>query len=279
MLKRKPLIFLTLVIAMVALFAAAEVMATNCIAPDCVEAGGWRIEVVTPFPAILDGKTRFEWELTKVARNARAINHVALLFPICSPELVTSYGSQSLHTYDEAEGEPNGFGEGIYGTKVIEWTLNLNEPGRFWVETTPTVPRVASMLVKQNKKKVHFQILGVGCPGDDPINQTGITLTRKDDQGATYKIEIIKDSAGNILEITQVAPDGTRTDITNDGINWSDIFFCYPASGGDVQIPPSSSSYHYCEPVNFIPSDTSTETGDNSTCGYWYRGFFFNFCQ
>ena len=107
-------------------------------------------------------------------------------------------------------------------------------------------------------------ILAPGTLPPDAIAKTTLKFTATDPSGQQYLIEIKKDTLGNILEIMRTPPGGEPEPITDTGIPWAQVQFS--VEGGPW------------EGVEFINNDTTSKTGNESTCGYWYRGVFWNFC-
>jgi hypothetical protein len=94
------------------------------------------------------------------------------------------------------------------------------------------------------------------------VNSTRDQFTVKDpaDPTVVYKIEVFKDGDGNI---TQVLKNGI--DITDQGIPWGQIRIKFP--GKDPEF------------VNYVKHKSSTKSGEESTCAYWYRGVFYDYCN
>jgi hypothetical protein len=89
------------------------------------------------------------------------------------------------------------------------------------------------------------------------------------DSGLPYTVTIHKNQAGEISKIIRTYTDPVlgevSEDITNTGMPIEFLEVSY--DGGDS-----------FEPLTFIPDGTVLKTGEHSTCGYMYNGFYYNFC-
>ena len=96
------------------------------------------------------------------------------------------------------------------------------------------------------------------------IAKTSEEYSYIDRDGNPYTVTIYKDQAGNITQITRTH-DGIVEDITDSGV---------PIEEFQIQIPDGD-----WENLEFITDEIVTKTGENSTCAYWYRGKYYNFCR
>ena len=102
------------------------------------------------------------------------------------------------------------------------------------------------------------------------IAKTSEDFSYVNEAGETYTVKVNKDQAGNIISIKLRGPgceegEECEQDITDKGIPIDQFEISY--DGGESW-----------ESLKFITEQIVTKTDENSTCAYWYRGYYYNFC-
>ena len=273
---------------------------TNCDPVEEFVGNGWTVRLVgidaiptgctgtapdyPEVPISLDTCYRWNYEIYPTGTNPpkkTGLNFFAMLIPdCCSDPRVYIDENQSipgnLKVFDIAQGEPTvGFGEYNETGYVIKGTPN-NEA--VWSIVTNSNSKASlPVAMKVNKSGVlSFELAGPGC-ATGVISTTEERFTAERGDGVQFEAKVVKDPGGNILSF-----ESRRLDCESpcgfepvDGIPWDQIRVRYPTFDDYGEM----TGYTESEPVVFIPNDTTTRTGENSTCGYWYRGVFWNFCQ
>jgi len=240
--------------------------------------GGWQITLMSITET---GTGWYDWyyEVRQTSQpSSKGLNFLAMLIPDCctEPSIEVNLGHPENNLFKNyftvAQGEPTvNFGQYNEGARVAKGT-----PDRAieWHLITNTRVKTESTIILKVKRVgvLTFEMAVPGCQPETPIiASTKISFTAEDLLGNRYLIEIQKNQAGDILEIWRTnLQTNVSENITNVGISWDQIQFRYPDGSPD--------GYTEDEPVKFFPDDTTTKTGDASTCGYWYRGVFWNFC-
>ena len=182
MLKRKRLILFALVIAIVALFAATEVIAqqtcNNGICPDTCQAGPYTIKTVEPFPRVINELTIVEgteytcdpddpyagypckiWAWQFIAGDPNNISLLNMLIPVCCTTLIEVVSADPIlpAIYEPCAGDTSTkWGVDICDDYTIRLAAQVaNDPHkRFWIATNmEAIPGLTSMLIKQGNKK------------------------------------------------------------------------------------------------------------------------------
>ena len=283
----------TMAIAIVALFAATEVVAEPCGSGEntadyeCNDGvqGNYTVRIVKPFPQIAPctsypGGTSYPGENCSMYRwtiKPEDLSHFNLLVERQFQDKIVDSNGNNLDC--SGDGDPSQgagrFAQFLTWNCLLKFNSSIDAPyvlvrGEF--AYSPTDWQVKQTSDFQNGDYGITQGLALPCEEKiDIITKTALSFTAEDLLGNRYLIEIEKNQAGDILHIFRTAlPAGPRVEITDDGISWDQILIRYPDGyGGHIE----------AEPVKFIPDDTTTKTGDTSTCGYWYRGMFWDFCS
>jgi hypothetical protein len=184
MLKRKPLIFFTLVFAIVALFAVSEVMAfcDYCDPPvDSLTVGDWTITLVSRTQISTD-PVLWKWHYTvkESNNNFKGINYLAMLIPDCcnEPAITVDVGhgqNQGFKwTFAVGEGEPT---DGI-GYKNLQAFVVKGTPDDSidWYLITNTDVRASSTIVLK-VRKVGALAFEMAVPGCAATAGGGVTFT------------------------------------------------------------------------------------------------------
>jgi len=182
MLKRKPLLFFVLLVAIVALFAATEVMAQSLCSqgdcPDTCTAGPFTIEFAEGFPIIIPRATTiggikftcdpeddaegpckiWAWDFT--AGNPTDVAHVVFNMPVCCTTQVEVVSGDPVvpHVYEPCSGGDNTLHFMRYAcdnyTVLMTSQVKNSSQNRFWMATNvEAVPGNMSMVFKKGNKK------------------------------------------------------------------------------------------------------------------------------
>jgi len=211
----------TVVIAIVALFAATEVMAfcDNCDPPvDTLTNGDWKITLVSVLDCATSpnctGSGLYDWyyEVKKVSTGrSKGLNFLAMLIPDCcnGPKIAVDLVQSSLFKdyFAVAEGEPTvNFGMYNEQTRVAKGTPdNLID----WHLITNTNAKTESTIILKVRKVgvLAFEMAVPGCPLDpnQPLS------TESYIQVGTVTLQVLYNAAGESYDVT--CEDCTITDI------------------------------------------------------------------
>ena len=291
MIKRKTLLFIAILLVAVAQFVTQKAAAFSdyCEEPQMkvTDPGtGWTVDLVSVTERD-DGKWDWYYKVTNrpLSDSASGLNFIAMLIPDCctSPKIeiyFTDASSGFTNYFNVGAGEPTlYFGRYIQQARVAKGTADNQVK---WHLITNTQKMTTSTILLKVRKigALAFEMAVPACdPETDPITQSSEDFSYINAEGNTYTVTVYKDQAGNITEITRTVfdDDGNPIDfdiITDQGIPANEIMARFP--NPDPNLAPDMPYVE--EPFNFVPNDTVTKSGDNSTCGYWYRGKFYNFC-
>jgi hypothetical protein len=282
MLKQKILLIWAILLIFFAHLGAGKAMAFSDYCEDpsvaITDPSGWRVELVSVLPAGTD-----LWEWTYSIQNspgsgsATGLNFAAMLVPDCcaEPKIVVETVAGFTEYFNVGEGEPTlSFGKYNLQARVAKGTPDNSY---IWSFVANTDRMTSSTILLKVKKigTVTFEMAVPGCASEEsPAAATAsITLSAEEftyinNGGQTYKVTVYKNQWGNITKIERTDPDGKVTDITDEGVSVTQILASFTGGDGTVQE----------EFFNYVPNDTVTKSGDDSTCGYWYAGKFWNFC-
>ena len=280
MLKRKTLLFLAILLVVAAQFGARKAMAFSDYCEEPAMSGsqeGWTVTLAEPVE-VSPGSWRWTYTIQNNKGTASGLNFAAMLIPDCctDPKIEVNTSTGFTKYFAVEEGEPTlKFGMYNAQARVLKGTAANNTEWSFITNTN--VKTTSTILLKVHKiGALTFEMAVPGCnPKTDPITQSSEKFTYVNDEGQEYNVIVTKDQYGKILSIIRTIPDCEEGDecdenITDDGIPVNEILARFPdPSGGEVKIT---------ELFNFVPNDTVTKSGEDSTCGYWYRGVFWNFC-
>ena len=287
MLIRKILLFLAILLIFVFQFRAGKVMAFSDYCEDppwlLTDSSGWTVELVSVLPA---GPNLWTWtysiQNSPGSESATGLNFAAMLIPDCctGPKVIVETVAGFTEYFGVGEGEPTlTFGKYNLQARVAKGTPDNSYIWSFIANTE----RVTSSTILLKVKKigaVTFEMAVPACMSEEtPEPETAsITLSAEEftyinNSGQTYKVTVYKNQWGNITQICRSGPDTDPEaecgeDITDTGVSVTQILASFIGTDGTVQE----------EFFNYVPNDTVTKSGDDSTCGYWYGGKFWNFC-
>jgi hypothetical protein len=218
MLKRKPILFFALLFAIVALFAASEVMAQNlCSQGDCPNTcttdNGFTIKLAPGFPIIIAQATTIGdikytcdpeddtagpckiWAWDFIAGSPTDVAHVVFNMPVCctTQVQVISGDPDTPQVFEPCSRGDNVLYFGQYAcdnyTIVMTSQVKNSSQNRFWMATNvEAVPGNMSMVFKVGNKKypcisydganIAGGIVGPDCPPQQEV-PTGALATRK----------------------------------------------------------------------------------------------------
>jgi len=287
MIKRKKFLFLAILLVVAAQYGARTAMAfcDNCEEPAMSgNQEGWTVTLAEPVE-----ESPGSWIWTYTIQNDKGttsgLNFAAMLNPDCcsAPKITVEPHSGFTEVFPVGEGEPTlNFGKYnkqafvVKGTPVnsIEWSIKTNTN----VKTSST------FLLKVKKiGVVTFEMAVPGCNltgtevTPEEIFESSEEFTYVNAAGRTFTVTVIKNQYGDLIRILRTCRDASgdlcpgtseNEDITATGIKINNIRARFPIPGG-ITVE---------ELFNYVPSGTVTKTDEDSTCGYWYGGYFYNFC-
>lgn len=219
MLKRKPLIFCAVVIAIVALFAATQAVADNgdpcapselgdgiCCPSEaqdfqCFEDAGYVVEISPcdgQFPCTVSGNSVFEYRITK--KGSKTIKDVDLLLSVCTPTLeIVEYSTPKWILFTNGEGDSQyKFGRGLtrdntgrFGNyKAGSGTISLTISGAALAE-----PKAMGLMITADWRQWGLgEILAPTCPSTavPQQNETSVRTFRQTDPvtGTTCELTV-----------------------------------------------------------------------------------------
>ena len=275
MLKRKTLLFLAILLIVAAQFGVQRAMAFSDYEEEPASSltiSGWTVNLL---PLVKSGDDWiWKYEITNSKGDATGLNFAAMLIPDCNEELgrISVADLDGFTTFFEAgEGEPTvSFGKYNMQAFVAKGTPASQTIWSFVANTNKTTTSTILLDTRGKTGELTFEMAVPACdPGPvAPITQSAQEFTYVNNLGETYKVTVYKDQEGNITQIIRTNPNGTTDDITTEGVSVTQVKARFVDANGDTKE----------EFFNFIPDDTVTKSGENSTCGYWYGGVFWNFC-
>jgi len=282
MLKRITLLFLAILLIIAAQFGVKRAMAFSDYEEEPASKltiSGWTVTLQEPLIDEVTGNWIWHYTITDPTGgvdNVKGLNYVAMLLPDCSQQvqgITIDTISGYTTVFEVGEGNPHGFGQ--YNMQAFV-AMGTPSSSTIWSFTANTNKATTSTILldtagKQGEGELTFEMAVPGCdaPPTGPITQSAQEFTYVNDAGETYTVTVYKNSNGTIDRIIRRTYDSNgnlidETDITAEGISVTQIQAKYDDN--------------HIEFFDFVPDDTVTKTGDNSTCGYWYNGVFWNFC-
>lgn len=277
MLKKRTLLFFVILLFVAVQFGVQSAMAFSDYEEEpaaSLTISGWTVNLL---PLEKSGDNwRWKYEITNLKGDATGLNFAAMLIPDCNEELgkITVTDLDGFTTFFEVgEGEPtDSFGKYNVQAFVAKGTPVNQNLWSFVANTNKTTTSTILLDTRGKTGELTFEMAVPACdPGPEaPITQSAQEFTYVNNAGETYKVNVYKDQDGNITKVMRFNPgDEDGIDITDDGISVTQIKAKFLDANGELME----------EFFNFIPDDTVTKSGENSNCGYWYNGVFWNFCN
>jgi len=247
--------FLLVMTFAILVFSAERTMAGYEI--DTGRQGNFEVSVTISIALCSDGLgatcTTFHYDITQLPDTQNSASHFDLIIEKPHANLIVSGSGSGLDC--DGSGDPStGYAKYQTWNCFYKWddTSNMFLELEGEVDAAPT-----DWFVKA---------------GADPINYDWGNAA-----GETYKVTVYKDkTTGEIISILRTNPDGSIDDLTGSGKPIGDFSVCYPVDKDGNSIDCNNESNW--EPLKFITDQITTKTGDDSTCAYWYNGYYYNFC-
>ena len=273
MLKRKTLLFLAILLIVAAQFGVQEAIAFSDYNEDPLKSltiNGWTVSL--SIGDEVDGYWQWTYDISNPKGTASGLNFAAILVPDCytDPKIDITESTGFTDYFAVGEGEPHGFGRNNMQARVAKGTPASSTIWSFYANTEKMTTSSILVDVRGKTGELAFEMAVPGClPEPDDITQSTEQFSYVNDAGQTYTVTVFKDQYGNIVKIERTGPDPvtgeiTTVDITENGVQINQI---------NVKLPDGT-----IEPFTQVPDGTVSKTDDDSTCGYWYAGMFWNFC-
>ena len=177
---------------------------------------------------------------------------------------------------------PTGLSELNFQTFVVRIDKNVDAVGgsAFSYFTAPSAAGPVPVVLPVGKRLYIGAVLGAALPPSAPIT-TSVEKVESEDNTLT----ITTDSAGNL--VSAAATEGVVTRVSFEDLvlcvlkddEEPEPTPCFVGGGGFCDPDGSNTGEYDCDSgFELGPGDrTSTKTGDNSICGYWYRGFYLRY--
>lgn len=278
-------VFLTVVVAMVAVFAYTEVMAADCsVAPDppgtCWEFVNLKhkIEFLGTFD--VDGLTEFRYKVTRTGKIN--LNHWNFGIPVCKSGCIEiKQAFPDANQYPPCIGDPAtdvGVGDCEHCWTRLQRNLTKDEPEIWYFRVSPPVKiNTVPVHLKSGNDYEFGSILGPACVLAEYIEET-VSAT-EDAQGNTMVFYV--DREGKVTKVEKCDPgippgDPTCADITGTSIELEQMYACIPPDpdGGhpaNADLDLDGVEDHHCGSFIYIDDWATLSAEANLTCRC-YRG-------
>jgi len=299
MLKRKPLLFFTVMFAVVTLFAATQAGANGdpCVpnpSPgdgvccdqeratfECFESGGYLVEILPDiagnFPAIVDGDSVFSYSISK-QNGAKKLLLVDLLVSVCDPGLVIESSSPNGRLFTGGQGGLiTKFGRYLTGDDTWWWNykgdggeFSLTFEGHVVANPNDMLLKTASLWWNWGRG----QILAPACAQSEIFGgafTSGRECITVETGEFPISISLTRNTAttiGNVLSVRM----WRSTDCTRNAVEGDPV-------GGNVPDISQPEGFRFCTGGSGQKNECITLTADSPGCvDYYIGGTLCHFC-
>ena len=314
---KKSLKLCTAALVLIALFAASEVLAQDCLEPDCfLTSTGCKIEVVkgvdSELPLIITDLNKADPPYSVYASSCGGVFPCTVFAYKISANCSYSAINQALadttdrcptnqFTLTAFPAETKWLAEGVGGSnawykddtsiRVMVWPSNLssNEKGFYVVASNNVTITPQPMYLVSGNKQFYASLWAPDCQAPVPplqLTQTGFTVVHPD--GSNHMVLVTFDQFGALYSVEFCDAYGKNCVNAGDGKPQEEVFSCLPGQcteGGQTvylnnPLNTEGNEQYCCQNITAtVPNKPTTyKAGQNTSCPCYINGQYYDFC-